>query len=83
MDPDNLYQRYVDEYSDYPRYTNGSADISEKDLLDLLTADLDNIRAEYGSLGEYADDDDEGTVLEIYSLAEAQVVYDHLKNLIG
>ena len=81
-DTDTLYQKYVDEYSTRNRYINGSAEIGYKDLFDILSADLDGIREEYGSLAEYADDTDECTVLEIYSIADSKVMYEYLKEAI-
>ena len=78
MEFDDLYQRYVDEYSSRPRYTNGHATISEQDLMDQLGAEIDDLLAEYGSLSDFASPDEANMVFEIYSTAEAQVVFEEL-----
>ena len=75
IDFEDLYQRYVDDRSDLPIYRSGAEEIGEADLLDRLGADLDNIRCDYGAREDYAGEHDEGTVLEIYSIAEAKELY--------
>jgi hypothetical protein len=78
MDFDSLYNRYVDHYSDQPRYLNGVASISEEDLYDSLGAEIDDIIEDVGALSEYAAPEDEGVILEIYNIAEAQFVFEEL-----
>ena len=72
MDFDSLYSRYVDHYSDQARYVNGVAEISEDDLYDSLGAEIDDIIEDCGALSEYAAPEDEGVILEIYNIGEAQ-----------
>ena len=78
MDFDALYNRYVDHYSDQPRYLNAVAAISEEDLYDTLGAEIDDIIEDVGALSEYAAPEDEGVILEIYNIAEAQFVFEEL-----
>ena len=78
IDTDELYQRYVDDCSDKPRYLNGVAEIGEQDLLDLLGAEFDDIRNDYGSLEEFASADEPQMILDLYSIAEAEALYNFL-----
>ena len=69
---DVLYQKYVDEYSLISRYLKGFAEISQQDLLDNLAAEVEGIINDYGLLIDYADLEEPNTILEIYSIEEAQ-----------
>ena len=80
-DYEELYQRYVDEYSSNGRYVNGAAEISPEDLLEQLETELDDIREEYGSIDEFAKPDEPLMIINCYSLNEAKVVYEHLQEL--
>ncbi len=80
--PAELYQRYVDEYSPHLRYVNKVATISEKDLLGLLGSELDEIVNDYGSLDEFASPDEPKMILDIYSIKEAETIYEHLRKII-
>ncbi len=79
--PTELYQRYVDEYSSQLRYVNAVATISEEDLLGLLGSEFDEIVNDYGSLDEFASADEPQMILDIYSIKEAESVYEHLRML--
>jgi len=78
-----LYQRYVDEFSDHPAYIEGRATISERDLLNKLGAEIDMLTSEYGNLSEYAEPDEPQMLMELYSIEEAESLIKDLRELLS
>ena len=70
MDIDALYARYVKEYEGVR--TPGSLH-----LMDLLGAEIDEIIENEGSLEAWGDPNEEGAVLNLYSINEAKELYEH------
>lgn len=78
-----LYQRYVEAYSDRPAYIEGRSTISERDLLNKLGAEVDMLTDEYGTLNEYAEPDEPEMLMELYSISEAEELIKDLRDLLG
>ena len=73
-----LYQKYVTEFEQRPAYIEGRATISEQDLLNKLGGEIDMLIAEYGTLQEYAEEDEPDMLMELYSIAEANELLQYL-----
>ena len=80
MNFDELFTKYKEEYEQRSAYRNGRLVISESDLLNKLGGELDMLINEYGTLENYAEPDEAGMVLEIFSLREAQFVLKILRD---
>jgi len=79
----DLYQRYVDEFSGRPAYSEGRVEISERDLLNKLGAEIDMLTSEYGNLSEYAEPDEPAMLMELYSITEAESLIKDLRKLLS
>ncbi len=71
---DELFERYAVAFSKTPPYTSGSRTISLEDFYNQIQAEVDSIIDDYGSLIEYAEPDDEKTLLELYSINEVEFI---------
>lgn len=83
LDFDELYKRYVEHYSDHPKYLQNIRQISEQDLQDQIGAELNVIFNDYGSYEEYAPLDEDEVICEIYSINEANFIADKLEQQLG
>ena len=73
-----VYQKYVKEFEQRHAYIEGRATISEQDLLNKLGAELDMLIDEYGSLQEYAEENEPDMLMELYSIAVANELLQYL-----
>lgn len=76
--PSELYQLYVDSYSLKLAYEKNYKQISESDLLDLLTNEMQEMVEEEGSLENYADASDPEVVMHLFSIDEAKALRKYL-----
>ena len=83
LDFDELYKRYVEEFSDHPNYLMGVRQISEQDLQDHVGAELNVIVNDYGSFADYAPLDEPEVICSIFSLNEANFIADKLEQILG
>jgi len=78
LDFETLFRRYSDDFGQRKAYREGRKEISKEDLHQILGAQLDMIKSEYGTLEAYCSKQDPNVIIELYSMDEAEYLLERL-----